>query len=279
MFMGAFQIGLRAGQFNESLAQKPADSMEEIIARIECYIKGEESNVEKKARVTKERGNSGSERKNYYVPPNRDIGTFKKHYEREQDAPRYIPEHLTPLNLRPERIMKEVYESKIIREPYPPRNHIMGQSRDAWCKYHRVKGHDTDDCLHLKREIEKLIQNWKLRGYTKERYCEEKKRSEDARETKQGEETRHTLNTISRYFAEGGESSTSRKKYVRQVMLLDDDAYKFTEDEPDITFSTKDFKNVIPQDDDPMVITLQIFTWDFRSILIDLSSSADILYH
>ena len=40
LFVGAFQNGLKAGQFNESLAQKSA----------ECYIKGEESNTEKRAR-------------------------------------------------------------------------------------------------------------------------------------------------------------------------------------------------------------------------------------
>jgi len=45
VFVGVFQNGLRAGQFNESLAQKPADSMDEIIAIVECYIKGEESNA------------------------------------------------------------------------------------------------------------------------------------------------------------------------------------------------------------------------------------------
>jgi len=49
LFVGAFHNGLRAGQFNESLAQKLADSMEEIMARTECYIKGEESNAEKRA--------------------------------------------------------------------------------------------------------------------------------------------------------------------------------------------------------------------------------------
>jgi len=56
LFVGAFQNGLRAGQFNESLAQKSTDSMEEIISRAECYIKGEESNAEKRARDMKEKG-------------------------------------------------------------------------------------------------------------------------------------------------------------------------------------------------------------------------------
>jgi len=55
VFVGAFHNGLRVGQLNESLAQKPADSMDEIIAKADCYIKGEESNAEKKARDMKER--------------------------------------------------------------------------------------------------------------------------------------------------------------------------------------------------------------------------------
>ena len=75
--MGAFQNGLREGPFNESLAQKLADSMDEIMSGVECYIKGEESNAEKKARDAKERGNSGGDRQNYYLPPTEDRGTFK----------------------------------------------------------------------------------------------------------------------------------------------------------------------------------------------------------
>jgi len=42
------------------------------MAHAECYIKGEESNAKKRARDVKEKGSSGSERKNYDVPPNRE---------------------------------------------------------------------------------------------------------------------------------------------------------------------------------------------------------------
>src|ERR1044072_425084 len=62
IFVAAFQHGLKAGQFNESLAQKPAKSMDEIITRAECYVKGEESNMEKRARDSKERGAGRDER-------------------------------------------------------------------------------------------------------------------------------------------------------------------------------------------------------------------------
>ena len=56
IFVAAFQHELKVGQFNESLTQKPAKSMDEIITRTECYVKGEESNMEKRARDSKEKG-------------------------------------------------------------------------------------------------------------------------------------------------------------------------------------------------------------------------------
>ncbi|MCI38596.1 hypothetical protein A2U01_0059824, partial [Trifolium medium] len=55
MFVAAFHNGLKAGQFNESLAQKPAATMQEIMKRVECYIKGGESNVEKRNRDSREK--------------------------------------------------------------------------------------------------------------------------------------------------------------------------------------------------------------------------------
>ena len=120
LFVGAFKNNLKVDQFNKSLARKPADSMKEIMARTECYIKGEESNTEKWARDVKEKGSSGSERKNYDVPPNRDRGTFERQPERDRNPRRYAPKHLTPLKMRPERVLKEVYKFKLIQEANPP---------------------------------------------------------------------------------------------------------------------------------------------------------------
>jgi len=50
----------------------------------------------------------------------------------------------------------------------------MGLNQNAWCKYHRISDHTTDDCKHLKREIQKLIQDEKLRGYVKGNRSEER---------------------------------------------------------------------------------------------------------
>jgi hypothetical protein len=136
VFVGAFQNGLRAGQLNESLAQKSADSMEEIIARADCYIKGEESNAEKKARDAKERANNNTERRPYQPAASRDRAPYRRP-ERRPFNP-YPQRNFTPLNARPERIMKEVFEARLIPEPPPARSSVMGRDEDKWCKYHKV---------------------------------------------------------------------------------------------------------------------------------------------
>jgi predicted secreted protein len=103
VFVGAFHNGLRAGQFNESLAQKPVDSMEEIIARADCYIKGEENNAEKTTRDVKERASNNMERRAYQPAVNRDRTPYRR-TERRPYAPYFYKprlEDFTSLNTRP----------------------------------------------------------------------------------------------------------------------------------------------------------------------------------
>jgi len=211
--------------------------MEEIMSRAECYIKGEESNAENMVRDAKERNNSVVDKRNYYPPPTRDKGTFKR-----QERRVYSMDNITPLNTRPERIYREVYQAKLIPKPQEPRGDCMGNDLEAWWKYHRIQGHTTDNCWRLKKEIDKLIQEGKLRGHVKgERGEDQRSPSKEKSEENHIKDSkeRHTLNTISGGFAGGGESSSSRKKYVRHVMFINDKA-EDSRYEQDITFTPDD---------------------------------------
>jgi len=132
--------------------------MDEVIAKAECYIKGEKSNAEKKARDVKERDTTSSECKNHYPLVTRDRGAFKKLERRP-----YVPygakpqfDDFTLLNARPEGIVREVYSTRLIPDAPAPKGAGMGSDRDGWCKYHRIRGHDTNSCVHLRQEIEKI---------------------------------------------------------------------------------------------------------------------------
>jgi len=127
------------------------------MSRAKWYIKGEESNVENKARDTKERGGSGGDKQNYYPPPTRDRGTFKR-----QERRAFNIDSFTLLNTRPEQIYKEVYNTRLIPNPSEPRVERMGSDPNAWCKYDQIRGHTTGNCWQLRKKIDKLIHEGKL---------------------------------------------------------------------------------------------------------------------
>ncbi|GAU40667.1 hypothetical protein TSUD_397790 [Trifolium subterraneum] len=105
MFVAAVQNGLKAGHFNESLAQKPVSTMQEIMKRAKCYIKGEESNAENRSRDLREK------------PSSRRVHTV----ERLKSA-----------------VLDEILSSGLARLPLAPdSNARMGANENAWCHYHR----------------------------------------------------------------------------------------------------------------------------------------------
>ncbi|MCI13362.1 gag-pol polyprotein, partial [Trifolium medium] len=183
MFVAAFHNGLKAGHFNESLAQKPATSMQEVTKRAECYIKGEESNAEKRSRDAKEKegrninnrasgsqvhrswttneGHRQGHRNKPYYPPSRQGGST---HPQER---RYPPERsYTPLNRAKVNVLDEILQTGLVHLP-PPRfkNSSMGQDANAWHAYHRCKGHDTESCFKLRDLIEDLIKSGHLRKF------------------------------------------------------------------------------------------------------------------
>jgi hypothetical protein len=114
MFVVAFHNGLRAGYFNESLAQKPAETMQEVMKRAECYIKGEESNAEKRSRDHKERApESGGNR---YPDYQRRRWPNKDHRAQRSNEGSYYPqkraskpfEEYAPLNRARVHILDEI---------------------------------------------------------------------------------------------------------------------------------------------------------------------------
>ncbi|KAJ1421316.1 hypothetical protein SESBI_13749 [Sesbania bispinosa] len=64
--------------------------------------------------------------------------------QRPDPISNYGVDTLTPLNTTRARILKEVYQSDLIRLP-PQAEGPKGPNMSKWCDYHRAKGHDTED--------------------------------------------------------------------------------------------------------------------------------------
>jgi len=62
-------------------------------------------------------------------------------------------------------------------------------------------------------------------------------------------------------------------------MFVDDIINQTQRQLPEITFSSKDHKGIIPHVEDPMVIPLHMFNCDVKRTFVDPGSSCDMLYY
>ncbi|GAV66034.1 hypothetical protein CFOL_v3_09545, partial [Cephalotus follicularis] len=126
-----------------------------------------------------------------------------------------------------------------------------------YCQYHRDHGHDTEECRHLKNQIEDLIHKGHLR--------------------------KGVILTISGEITFGGDHSRARKAYTRQTFSVQQQhvqgkRLKIGGEDEVISFSELDLEGVHLPHDDLVVVTLQVELFTVKIVLIDNGRSTDILY-
>ena len=89
--------------------------------------------------------------------------------------------------------------------------------------------------------------------------------------------THGEVHTISGGFSGGGPTASQGKKYVRSVNLV---AEEFSNDpwESDLVFTRVDLRNVVPYDNDPVVISVVTAGRKVHRVLVDQGSSADVMF-
>ena len=55
------------------------------------------------------------------------------------------------------------------------------RSKDKYCRFHRVHGHDTADCYDLKQEIEALIKQGKLQSFVRKERADQPPQEQNPR--------------------------------------------------------------------------------------------------
>jgi len=85
------------------------------------------------------------------------------------------------------------------------------------------------------------------------------------------------LNIILRGFSGGGCSASKRKKYTRKVMTVK--ARRSDQPvEPDLCFTSADLGDMVPHEDDPIVISVVTVGRRVHRVLIDQGSSSDVMF-
>ncbi|GAV79587.1 hypothetical protein CFOL_v3_23052, partial [Cephalotus follicularis] len=131
-----------------------------------------------------------------------------------------------------------------IQWPVPMRSSPEKKDTEKYFQYHRDHVHDTEECRHLKNQIEDLIRKGHLRKYVDRNAPQERRKSKE--EAPQQPEEQKMMKT---------------RGYEEMI-----------------SFSEADYEAVRLPHDDPVAVTLQVELFTMKRILIDSGSSADILY-
>ncbi|KAL0319854.1 UNVERIFIED_CONTAM: hypothetical protein Sradi_5246900 [Sesamum radiatum] len=175
---------------------------------------------------------------------------------------------------------------------------------DKYCHFHRDRGHSTEECFHLKNEIEKLIR----RGYLREFVDRGKAKAQepvgeprrdapriesggrrgDEQIKKENLPTAGIIGVISGGPA-SGDSMRARKAAIREAInatnAINHVAYsdvvttQYESPKGEITFSDQDLEGHLPASNDAIVISAMVSNFWVKNILIDSGSSTNILFH
>ncbi|GKV50360.1 hypothetical protein SLEP1_g57067 [Rubroshorea leprosula] len=195
-----------------------------------------------------------------------------------------------------------------VRRPPPPLHDSPRADKSKNCDYHRVYGHNTEDCQHLKDELEFLARNGKLEWYVQKPHTQQPAQTHFVQAYDRPQEQRYQLGGTQDVYQDnqypseqgrayrgrgvhsGGQSARGRKAYARQVMAVNKNRplkRPFEEAEWEnvpITFSLADYKQAEGEPDvmmphaDPFVATVHIGNHNVNKVFVDTGSSPDILY-
>ena len=152
-----------------SISKNPQASMEEVLAKAEKYINGEEALLSKressstrkeKGAIDRRRGQSPKRQ----VDQRKSLGTERERSPKRrgnlrdrlgppqsQRQQRYSPQRFTPLTASVSQVLREVRNEQLLRWPIQMKSDPDTRDNTKYCEFHRDYGHCTDNCIQLRR--------------------------------------------------------------------------------------------------------------------------------
>ena len=160
-----FKAGLRSRDFMASLAKNPPKTMAEMLLKIQKYMNAEDAlvaikDVEKPGdKAKKEDERRGQKRE---CPDHRNSDENRR---KDDKGPRTV--RFTPLVMSVDKILTQIKDEHYLKWSRPLHSSPNVRDKNKYCRFHKNRGHNTEDCRDLKEQIEELIRKGKLQIYVK----------------------------------------------------------------------------------------------------------------
>ncbi|XP_021745256.1 uncharacterized protein LOC110711185 [Chenopodium quinoa] len=160
------------------------------------------------------------------------------------------------------------------------------RSQGKHCHFHDDVGHETNECISLKRLLDQLAEKGDLDSYVKKpKGKQPPKKNQSARQKRQkptdsSDTDEAAIYTIAGGYAVGGPTVRGNKDNIRQL-----DVNSVNQGEtsgtsfPEVIISEKDSGGVRRPYDGPIVIECKVTNQRVGRILIDTGSSSDLISH
>ncbi|GJZ17462.1 reverse transcriptase domain-containing protein [Tanacetum coccineum] len=155
MRISGFMHGVNNPELTKRLNEHVPKTMEEMMTVTTAFIRRETVASKKKGHLPR---NSQDQSKRHAPDRKSDF--------RGQTREGRVSNKFTPLTRTPKEILAA--ESGKFQPPPPMVTPVEKRSSNKFCEFHKDKGHSTNECMHLKRQIEELIRAGKLSHLVKE---------------------------------------------------------------------------------------------------------------
>ncbi|XP_068476553.1 uncharacterized protein [Phaseolus vulgaris] len=293
MIVYAFRKGVRPGSFSKSLNCSRPKTFAEVRRRAVEHIASEGEAYEKCtiAAPTRPRAQIRTQPVRVHeAATERNNPDRKRTYETRRTQPRGRAEGRREGSrpLRPNFVveLKDLIVVPNIADRFRPpakSDKVLGPHKESWCKFHEAFGHHINNCLALGYKLDELVKN----GFLKDYFAEKQTGQSSGSQPVSSEGQQHKVpihgevHTIAGGFSGGGFSgggctASQRKKYARSVMSVE--AFEDRLPDVDITFTKEDLRDVVPHDNDPIVISFDTAGRMVHRALVNQGSSADVMF-